>query len=80
MGRLIYRMCLIVVLVIAVAGGVYYYRTFYGDRQEPQKGTFVYDREHSVPEGRMTSVQAAKAVYGKEGSGYGSTGYVLSEN
>lgn len=41
MGRLIYRMCLIVVLVLAVAGGVYYYTTFYQKEEGPQKGTFV---------------------------------------
>lgn len=41
MGRLIYRMCLVIVLVIAVAGGVYYYMTFYQKDESPQKGTFV---------------------------------------
>ena len=38
MGRLIYRMCLIVVLVIAVAGGVYYYVPFMGTGRSRRKG------------------------------------------
>lgn len=41
MGRFIYRMCLVLVLAIAVAGGVYYYTTFYQKEEGPQKGTFV---------------------------------------
>ena len=50
MGRFIYRMCLIVVLAIAVAGGVYYYTTFYQTEEGPQKGTFVNRMDHSSPE------------------------------
>lgn len=41
MGRLIYRMCLVVILVLAVAGGIYYYMTFYQKEDVVQKGTFV---------------------------------------
>ncbi len=41
MGKLIYRMCLIVVLAIIVAGGVYYYTAFYQQSEAPERGTFV---------------------------------------
>lgn len=45
MGRFIYRMCLVIVVAIAVAGGVYYYTTFYQKEDGPHKGTFVYTDE-----------------------------------
>ena len=41
MGRLIYRMCLVAALVIAIAGGIYYYMSFYQKEDAMQKGTFV---------------------------------------
>ena len=49
MGKLVYRMCLFVILVIAVAGGIYYYMTIYQKELLRQlsklncteKGTFV---------------------------------------
>lgn len=47
MGRFIYRMCLVLVLAIAVAGGVYYYTTFYQKEERPQKGTFVSNIDDS---------------------------------
>ena len=41
MGRMIYRMCLVLVLIAAVTGGVYYYMTVYEKEAVPKKGTFV---------------------------------------
>ncbi len=41
MGKLIYRMCLAVVLVAAVAGGIYYYRMISGQKQGSGQGIFV---------------------------------------
>lgn len=41
MGKTIYRMCLFLVLVVAVAGGIYYYATFQHMEEEPEQGTFV---------------------------------------
>ena len=41
MSRLIYRVCLIAVLLVVLAGGVYYYTTVYQKEAGPQKGTFV---------------------------------------
>ncbi len=41
MGKLVYRMCLFVILVIAVAGGIYYYMTIYQKEESVEKGTFV---------------------------------------
>lgn len=58
MGRFIYRMCLVVVLVIAVAGGVYYYMTFYQKNEAPQKGTFVNKMDDVLSE---TGRQAKEA-------------------
>lgn len=43
MGKFVYRMCLAVILMIAVAGGVYYYMTFYQEEEIPEKGTFVQE-------------------------------------
>lgn len=48
MGKLVYRMCLVVILMIAVAGGVYYYRTFYQAQDSQNKGTFVKRAEDAV--------------------------------
>lgn len=48
MSRFIYRVCLVAVLLIALAGGVYYYTTVYQKEPVPQKGTFV---ERTGPEG-----------------------------
>ncbi len=58
MSRFIYRMCLVVVLVIAVAGGVYYYMTFYQKNEAPQKGTFVNKMDDALSE---TGRQAREA-------------------
>lgn len=49
MSRFIYRVCLIAVLLIAVAGGFYYYTTVYEKEAGPQKGTFVDRREGTEP-------------------------------
>lgn len=45
MGKLVYRMCLFVILVIAVAGGIYYYMTIYQKEESVEKGTFVKNVE-----------------------------------
>lgn len=49
MSRFIYRVCLIAVLLIAVAGGFYYYTTVYEKEAGPQKGTFVDRGEGTDP-------------------------------
>lgn len=54
MSRLIYRVCLIVVLLIAVAGGVYYYTAVYQKEAGPQKGTFVH-QEGTIPADKYVS-------------------------
>ena len=41
MGKLVYRMCLVVVLVAIIVGGVYYYMAFYQADEDPDRGTFV---------------------------------------
>ena len=41
MNRRIYRMCLAAVLIIAVAGGVFYYMTLNEKQAGIEKGTFV---------------------------------------
>ena len=48
MGRRIYRMCLFVILLIAVAGGVYYYMSFYQQEDNMEKGTFVNRIDHTL--------------------------------
>ena len=41
MGKLVYRMCLVVVLMAVIVGGVYYYMSIYQMDEEPDRGTFV---------------------------------------
>ena len=60
MGRFIYRMCLVIVVAIAVAGGVY--STFYQKEDGPHKGTFVYTDESAKNTAREISLQAGQAV------------------
>lgn len=45
MGKMIYRMCLVVLLFIAVAGGVYYYLTFLQEDETSEKGIFVNEMD-----------------------------------
>ena len=49
MSRFIYRMCLAVILVIAVGGGIFYYKTFYRQEPHPDKSIFV-NREVTAPQ------------------------------
>lgn len=92
MSRLIYRVCLIAVLLTAIAGGVYYYTTVYQKEAGPQKGTFV---DRTVQEDTETAGQTKEAFAylsagktipaqavetGKEADTHGSTGYALFEN
>ncbi len=62
MGRMIYRLCLIVVLVLAVAGGVYYYTTFYQKEEGPRKGTFVHKMDDREPDAESAK-QTGKRIY-----------------
>lgn len=48
MGKLVYRMCLFAILVIAIAGGVYYYMTIYQNEETMDKGTFVENMDSAV--------------------------------
>ena len=48
MGRLVYRMCLAVVLMIAVAGGIYYFMAVTRDKENPEQGTFVDRRVYTI--------------------------------
>ena len=48
MGKLVYRMCLAVVLMIAVAGGIYYFMTVTRNEERPEQGTFVDRRVHTI--------------------------------
>jgi len=53
MGKMIYRMCLFLVLVVAVAGGIYYYATFQRIEEEPEQGTFVRWFGEDEPEAEL---------------------------
>lgn len=66
MGKFIYRMCLIVILVITVAGGIYYYLTFNQQRQDLDQVTFVdkMDRTVRSADGKMFA-QAQKDMQGE---------------
>ena len=88
MSRLIYRVCLLAILLIAVAGGVYYYTAVYQKEAGPQKGPFV-DRtgaEEPNPEYKYADwipashIPAWAVETGKEADANGSTGYALFEN
>ena len=56
MGKLVYRMCLFVILVIAVAGGIYYYMTIYQKEESVEKGTFVKSVEWETESDRKSVV------------------------
>lgn len=51
MGKMLYRMCLVVVLVAVIAGGVYYYMSIYQADEEPDRGTFVDNMTEYTEEG-----------------------------
>lgn len=46
MGKTIYRIFLAALLVLAAAGGVYYYRTFLKEDGMVDKGTFVNEIDY----------------------------------
>lgn len=50
MGKTIYRIFLAVLLVLAAAGGVYYYRTFLKEGEMTDKGTFVNEMDYEEEE------------------------------
>lgn len=72
MGKFIYRMCLAVILVIAVSGGIFYYKTFYRQDPHPDKSIFV-NRDTAAPwhgiqqePGYMTAGTAADLADGAQ--------------
>ena len=61
MNRRIYRMCLAAVLIIAVAGGVFYYMTLNQKQAGIEKGTFVEKMDDAV----LKSERVAEGVLKK---------------
>lgn len=42
MSHKIYRLCLLAVVIIAIAGGIFYYLNYVQDKKDITEGTLVY--------------------------------------
>ena len=44
MNRRVYRICLVMVIMIAIVSGIFYYRFAVNQKQEPDGGTLVWQK------------------------------------